>query len=350
MGRIVQVVLCLSRQYRFLMRYRETPEKSAENLRLALAHMGRQKAAFHPISYAVWYEHVAGINRQLSEAINLLQASHQVLDEESTQHLYLTYIAEGDTRAARDISTGIDQVLTAMSDSAAAAGDEANRFGTSLATWVEEGSDTNDAQRMLLDTQQMQSAIQSLSERLQESRQEVDRLKQEVSHAREDALSDGLTGLANRKGFDLALADCLTELGPDVRGPSLLIGDIDHFKRVNDTYGHLFGDRVLQTVAKILKATIKGADVAARFGGEEFIILLPNTRLEDAERLAEKIRNTVAQSRIRRQGSDESIESVTISLGVTSYHAGESASELIARADRALYASKTAGRNRVSLF
>lgn len=331
------------------MRYRESPEKSAENLRLAIAHMSRQKAAFHPISYAVWYEHVAGINRQLSEAINLLQARQQVLDEESTCHLYLNYIAGDDGRAARDVSSGVEQVLSAMSDSAAAAGDEANRFGSSLASWVEEGPDVNMAARMLLDTQQMQSAIQTLNERLQESRQEVDRLKQEVSHAREDALCDGLTGLANRKGFDLALAECLTELGTEVHGPSLLICDIDHFKRVNDTYGHLFGDRVLQSVAKILKDTIKGADVAARFGGEEFIILLPDTRLEDAERLAEKIRSTVAQCRIRRQGRDERIESVTISLGVTSYHTGESASEMIARADQALYASKSAGRNRVTL-
>ena len=193
---------------------------------------------------------------------------------------------------------------------------------------------------LLQHTRTMQGSISSLKGRLDESRREIEQLRQEVSKAREDALADGLTGLTNRKGFDMALTACLSASQAEEQGPSLLITDIDFFKRVNDTYGHLFGDKVIRAVAQIFKDNVKGKDTAARYGGEEFVILLPDTPLEGARHLAEKIRATVEKCRIKRAGSNEIVANITVSLGVASFRDGESASEFVARADSALYASK----------
>ncbi len=106
---------------------------------------------------------------------------------------------------------------------------------------------------------------------------------------------------------------------------------------------------MIRAIAKILKDNVKGKDTAARYGGEEFVILLPETPLEGARSLAEKIRQMVEASRVKRTDSNETVARVTVSLGVACYRAGESASEFVERADRALYDSKNLGRNRVSL-
>ncbi len=125
--------------------------------------------------------------------------------------------------------------------------------------------------------------------------------------------------------------------------------DIDHFKRINDTHGHIFGDRVIKAVAKIVRDNVKGRDIAARYGGEEFIVLLPDTPLRGAQRLAEGIRIAVASSRFRRIDDSDADDGVTISIGVANLHAGESPTCLLERADRALYASKANGRNLVTV-
>ncbi|MBI5108197.1 MAG: GGDEF domain-containing protein, partial [Rhodocyclales bacterium] len=128
-----------------------------------------------------------------------------------------------------------------------------------------------------------------------------------------------------------------------------LMADIDHFKQVNDTYGHVFGDKVLRAVAQILQDNVKGKDTAARYGGEEFIVLLPDTPLEGARQLAERIRGIVERCRIKRSGDQGAVANIMVSLGAASLRGGERATDFIARADAALYTSKTSGRNRVTV-
>ena len=339
-----------------MSRYRETVSQSAEYLRLSLPLMSRQAAALHPISYAVWYEYVAGINPPLKAAIDELTQNGAVLDEAATAELFRKYIAELDEKTAQRLRLGFHKVLTDMAQSAAHAEGRAERFGKELAQWSEElGSAEADASvaggvdRLLFGTREMQGAITTLKERLDESQTEIEKLRQEVDRAREEAIADSLTGLVNRRGFDLALAACLAGMDVSGCGPSLLIADIDYFKAVNDAYGHLFGDKVLCSVAKTLKANIKGKDTAARYGGEEFVVLLPETELDGARALAEKIRATIEKSRIRRADNRQEIAQITVSFGVASYACGESAREFIDRADNALYVSKNRGRNRVTV-
>lgn len=126
------------------------------------------------------------------------------------------------------------------------------------------------------------------------------------------------------------------------------MADIDHFKKCNDSYGHLFGDKVLRNVGQVLKKMVKGQDTAARVGGEEFVVFLPDTPIEGAAMLAEHIRATIAAGRISAANQTEAGQ-ITISLGVTDFRLGDSIESFLTRADKALYASKANGRNRVTV-
>lgn len=329
----------------------DSPSRSAELLRLALPLMSRQRAAPHPLSYAVWYEHVSGRNRALSDDIARLTQGEGRLDEEQTVELYAKHVVDVDERTAARVADGFRAVLKDMAESAQQAGTQTERFDDSLSRWnrqIEDGqaADPEALKQVLAGTAEMRTAVSALQTRLEASRAEVTRLRDEIERARDEAMSDALTGLANRRAFERRLAECLS------RGPAprcLLVTDIDHFKRVNDTYGHLFGDQVLKVVAQGVRSCIAPEHLAARVGGEEFAIVLDGASPAQAQSIAERIRATIAGSRIRRRDSDETIGQITVSLGVALHRTGESAEAWFDRADQALYASKQNGRNRVTL-
>lgn len=338
------------------MKYNDSVEQSAEYLRLALPLMSRQKAALTPISYAIWYEYVAGVNPALQARIDELTATGALLDDSLTVQLFQRYVADIDPDTAQRVSHDLQKVMNEVSASATQTGTKAGEFGQALRDWST-GLTEPDASSiaaahlasLLHHTRDMQGSVATLKTRLDDSQKEIEELRQEVTRAREAALSDGLTGLANRRGFDIAMSACLAGLHSDEAGPSILIADIDHFKQVNDRYGHLLGDKVIRAVAQILMDSVKGRDTAARYGGEEFIILLPGTPLEGAQALAEQIRRTIENCRIRRLDNQQYIESITLSFGVARHLPGETVDELLTRADRALYRSKETGRNRVTV-
>ena len=334
------------------MQYEHSKEKSAEYLRQAIQHMTKQKAALHPISYAVWYDYVAGSNASLNTEVDKLITENSALDEKTTSDIFLKHIAEVDEATAQRVANGFQKVMSDISKSASKAGYDAEQFGTALEQWAggvsqHDVENNTDLSSLFEQTRNIKGSIGSLKSQLEASSREVEALKNEIKKAKNEAISDGLTGLVNRKGFDMALAACLTTT--QTQGPSLLIADIDFFKRINDTYGHLLGDKVIQAVSQILKSYAKGKETAARYGGEEFVLLLPETSLAEAQQIADKIRATVEKVSIKNSLKNESIANITISLGVASYAEGESMTEFIARADSALYNSKHQGRNRVTI-
>jgi diguanylate cyclase len=264
------------------------------------------------------------------------------------------HVADIDEAIVQRFSESFQKVMAEMSTSAAQAGDQAGQFGIALEKWrsvqVASGpGNHHDVDLILGLTRTMQGSIVALKGRLDESRLEIETLRQEVGKAREDALADGLTGLMNRRGFDMGIAACLSAADINPCGPCLIMADIDNFKHVNDSYGHVFGDKVIRAVAEILKKNVKGRDTAARYGGEEFVVLLPGTPVEGARQLAESIRSMVEKVRIKRGSDDWSAAKISISLGVAGFKPGESAAEFVARADVALYSSKNSGRNRVTV-
>jgi diguanylate cyclase len=338
------------------MKYPETHERSAEYLRLALGLMSKHDAALNPITYAVWYEYASGRNAELKREVDAITSSSQKLDEVTTRRLHQTHIAELDEQTIARLNAEFQRLLAEVSESAARTGDDANQFGTRLEELGRELAKdmsvpllNERVNGVLRDTRKIQGSITTLTHRLEASQSEIAHLRDELVRVREEALIDGLTGLLNRKAFDERIDAALLQAQQSACGPCLVMIDIDHFKGLNDSFGHVFGDRVIRTIAELLKATVKGQDIVARFGGEEFALLLPETPLPGAQVVAERLREAVARSRIRRLNSEESIGSITVSAGVASYRPGESVATFIDRADAALYLSKTEGRNRVSV-
>jgi diguanylate cyclase (GGDEF)-like protein len=160
------------------------------------------------------------------------------------------------------------------------------------------------------------------------------------------ASHDALTGLHNRRWLDQVLPATLESAGRDGRPLALLMIDVDHFKRINDTHGHGEGDRVLVAVACALAGALRQSDMLARFGGEEFAVLLPGAGDPVAHAVAERLRAAVASTPLALQGG-QTPERVTVSLGLAFLRAGDDPTQLLGRADRALYRAKAAGRDRV---
>ena len=181
----------------------------------------------------------------------------------------------------------------------------------------------------------MQQRLASAEVKLQEQT----RLVESVSA---EARTDPLTGLANRRALDDALTARVTEFQESGRGFSVVMSDVDHFKRFNDRYGHAAGDEVLRRLAQVLRKNSRATDLAARYGGEEFCIVLPHEPLEDSIKHAERMRQAIAAAKIHFEAT---VLSVTASFGVAQLAAGEAAPAVIKRADEALYASKDSGRN-----
>ena len=156
------------------------------------------------------------------------------------------------------------------------------------------------------------------------------------------SLTDALTGLPNRREFNSRLEERMGAWNRRRDVFSLLLIDVDHFKKLNDRYGHLAGDQVLATIGRAMRGAVRREDLVARFGGEEFAILLPSTSMEQAIQAAQKVREAVARIAITRGNQPIS---VTVSGGLATIESGERVESLIQRADSALYAAKEAGRN-----
>jgi diguanylate cyclase len=194
---------------------------------------------------------------------------------------------------------------------------------------------------------EMEASNQALEERLHARRLEINELQENLETVRTESLTDPLTQLANRKFFDAALETAIAEARAKNEALSLMMTDIDFFKKFNDSFGHLTGDQVLRLVAKSVKQNVKGRDTAARYGGEEFAIILPSTMLRAATTVAEHIRCAVMTKELMKRSTGEQLGRMTVSIGVATLHPSDTAQSLIERTDACLYAAKRHGRNRV---
>ena len=336
-------------------RYTEPKERSAEHLRAALGHMGRHEAAFNPTTYTLWYEYVAGCNPKLHAALDELLRASNTVDNETVDRLFLEHIAPADESTLKRVSAEFQQVMTGIERSASQTGDRAGEFGAQL-SGLSEALQSNDVQSLsphlieaLAATAAMKLSAQALQQQVISSQNEISRLHADLDRARGEALLDALTGILNRKGFDQRLQSMLTQPARAGTDHCLILLDIDHFKNVNDTHGHVMGDRVIEGLGEILRSTASTPTQAvARYGGEEFAVLLPHSSLEHSMRLAESLRQRAKAMKIYNRTTPGAMLSVTVSCGVTSMREGDDAATLIARADGALYQSKHAGRDRVS--
>ena len=187
-----------------------------------------------------------------------------------------------------------------------------------------------------------------LEEMLEQSNAAMEELRRDLEHVRREAMTDGLTGLANRKSFDNEFDRIFQDAQENNHGFTLLMLDIDHFKSFNDNFGHQVGDQVLRLVARTLKDSIKGKDFAARYGGEEFAIILPDTDVTGAIIVGNALRKAVASKDVINRSTGKVLGRITMSVGVAEYAADKTVEDLIERADSALYTAKHNGRNQVA--
>ena len=186
--------------------------------------------------------------------------------------------------------------------------------------------------------------VQRLMARLNELESESQNLKARVQKERMQAQIDTLTGIANRLGYDHRVAQEYARWKRFSNPLSLVVWDVDLFKRINDDFGHAAGDKALKTIAKLLAEQVRETDYLARYGGEEFVLIMPGADQSAAKVVAEKLRQTVEESGFHFKGKPVSI---TISAGIAEFKENDTTGSVFERADKALYAAKEGGRNRV---
>lgn len=337
------------------MHYFHSREESAEILRRALQLMAPHQAAFHPLSYAVWYEHAADLNPSLSRDLEKFTLPDAPLGEPDVARLYALHIAARDIEAFERAQSQLRTLLEDTATGAASAQTAAVRLTHTLEgidRKLEQPTDAAALKRMvaelLTQVRSMQRVTSEFSEKLSTNRAEVESVVDRLERAQTEPLRDPLTGLNNRHGFQRAV-DALGASGCDLDGVALLAADIDHFKKINDTHGHVIGDKVLLKIAEVLRTHTKPDDIASRLGGDEFEILLPGKSLAEAAALAEQIRVSVARTLISRSDGSEYTGQVSLSIGLAVGQKDDTLESLRNRADAAMYKAKDAGRNRVSL-
>ncbi len=245
------------------------------------------------------------------------------------------------------VELDVKQILDRISD----VGDNAAEYGDQILRLSDNLDGTGDIRGLIAglidETRRMNQRNRQLEERIRGSTGKISELNLSMEETRREARMDPLTGIGNRKDFDAKLAEAVADSLGNQTPMCLIMADIDFFKRFNDEFGHRTGDQVLKLVAHTLRREIKGSDTVARYGGEEFALILPQTCLMDALTLGNKLRTKVAAKKIVKKNSNVAIGAVTLSLGVAEIRPGETPADLISRADKAVYAAKGNGRNRI---
>ena len=273
-----------------------------------------------------------------------------VLDDLRSRCLSSARTTQALDNASSQVTAALNEILQKLES----AGRDAGDYGRTLSRASGElGTDQSPAAlRQFVDTlisatRTMEARTATLEEELQHSSQQVNILKVQLEDVRKESLTDSLTAVANRKAFDTELLAAVTEGHETGETIALLMLDIDHFKKFNDCWGHQTGDQVLRLVAQSMSENVKGRDTVARFGGEEFAIILRRTSLGNAINLADQIRSYVQSKKLVKKSTGDILGTITVSVGVARLTRHDTPASLIQRADACLYRAKNGGRNRV---
>ncbi len=330
-------------------------EQSLSKGRRAFQYMVDKRSAPIPRNYELWYSYISSHSKELVEAVNAAIGASGALSESDAEKIFAEFLRpEPKVDAVDDIglkiSDEVEHIVTLLDNAAGNSSkyseslDEVsaqlggNVDGVTLAKLVEV---------LVSSTKDMSKNNRALEESLSESKQQIAELNLLLDAVRSESRTDQLTGIPNRKHFDEYIDAKISEANQTGDELSLLVGDIDFFKKFNDTWGHQTGDQVLRLVANALKSSVKGRDFAARYGGEEFAVILPATNLQSAVAVGNNIRETVKGKELVKKSTGENLGTITMSFGAARYRLGESAEEFINRADQCLYAAKKGGRNMV---
>lgn len=326
------------------------PEHVAAVSGQALQLMAQLDVPVTPTNFTVWFAYVLGRSPALRKTIDILRSNKRRFDKTLNRELHNTLFGSNSFKQDVDsISEELGSILDHVRDDlsgaivdSAAQSQELTEVGRSLRT-------PDDSRRVLTRLgEELAKATQrasALEEKLAEASGELTELRASLEEAEARSRTDALTGLANRRAMEIFLRTAQINAMETGDSLSVFLIDVDHFKKFNDKYGHQVGDQVLRVVAKYLQDGIREGDLAARYGGEELMCILPGASLEICRQVADRIRARIAGARVTRRGTGQEIGQVTISTGVAQFKPGESFEALIERCDEALYQAKQSGRN-----
>ncbi|MCU7931248.1 MAG: GGDEF domain-containing protein [Candidatus Thiodiazotropha sp. (ex Codakia rugifera)] len=339
-----------------MVKYTETPQQAGELFRLAVAFLAKHKLAIHPVNYGLAYHYVAGSDAALNGRMDELLIPGEWSDRVAFK-LFRQYISHCDEAMLRDLREELLNIVAHtlgtmidLTGKTSVTNQHIEKQINTLAESTKVESVMKAVSSILAETHSLVMDTSKFEAQLISSTEEMEKLKEELDYARQEARRDPLTGILNRRGFDQSLETMIAEAEEQHLATfSLMLMDIDLFKEINDTHGHLLGDKLLQGVANLLTHHTKGKDACARFGGDEFAILLPETGVDNAKNLAESLRIIIQKIVLKRPNQGAVIGGITVSVGVSAYRLGESSEDFIQRCDKALYRSKALGRNRVTI-
>lgn len=333
--------------------YNDTYAQASEYFRLALALLAKHKVPPSPLNFRLGYDSVAGASTDLQAAFDALLKQSNEPSAEELWKLYRGAFIQND-EALDSMRQELRRIITSMQGQFVQSGDKLSSYSETLGHFADL-LDTSPApeimsaevNKVIEDTRANERSQRELGKQLSHIVSEVSSLRDELEQVRQESLTDTLTGISNRKAFDASLEQNIHTAREQQSPFCVLLVDIDHFKQFNDTHGHLVGDKVLRFVASTLKRSVKGKDMVARFGGEEFVIILPQTEVEGAETVAEHVRQAISSGQLKDKQSDESYGRVTVSIGVAQFTMSDLPNDIVQRADRGLYLAKERGRDRV---
>jgi diguanylate cyclase len=309
-----------------------------------------------PHNYEVWYSYLSKENPDLVKSVEEHLGRGGNLSEELTEKLYNVLISH--ETLARSVSLVSDMMSTELnkvtgnlndfSFEANAYGNTLDGFGASLEGEVSSEALSQLREKMLDATRKTGQKIRFLEANLEESQTEINKLNHYLETIKQEANTDSLTGLVTRKKFDHCLADYIKQASETGQPLTAVFTDIDMYKNVKEKWGQLSADQVLRLVATCVKDNIKGRDIASRYSGEVFAILLPQTSLSDCKTLMNQIKGFVEKKRIVRKNTGDFLGRVTLSIGIAEFHPTESIGQFINRLDRALIKAKSLGVNNIA--
>ncbi len=318
----------------------------------ANALMSRLKIAQTPANYAIWFNYCQGTSPQLKRAIDTLLENETPFDASTSAALISTF-GNGETTVA--VSSDVSKRLGSLMQDAqgflkVAIADNRKQMLAMGEAASEVGSGADPAaviDGLVAELSKSVSRASRLEKNFVEATRELGEIRVSLDHAEKRAKTDVLTGLPNRLAFEDFFCNAQVAAVETARPLSVMLIDVDHFKRFNDDFGHGVGDQVLRLIAKVLRERVRDHDLPARYGGEELIAVFPGSDLKASAAVAETIRRLISECQITRRSTGEVLPGITVSIGVAQLRPGESMADLIERCDRALYQAKDAGRNRV---
>jgi diguanylate cyclase len=318
--------------------------------------MSRNDVPLSPENYWVWFDYVTGRNQALCNEIDEHLKKETTFSESVNRELYDRHVGPWHNANVMDeVSQELQLILQESLEKITATGSDTKEYAGKLKDFLS-GLETKNRDpsalkemiiTLLVDTRAMEQSSKELREELQKAEKEATELRDRLRRVEREATLDILTGLHNRQYLEKELAALYEGYQRNRSSFSVIMIDLDHFKVVNDTYGHKVGDAVLQFIGGVIKGAVKGRDFPARYGGEEFLILLPATSCANASKLADQLREEISRKPLTIRQSGERIGSVTVSAGVAEICRGDTVDTLLERADQALYLAKGQGRNNV---